>query len=133
MAKDRVITLKKQLETQEESRIRELKHLQRRKKASLDDEREPTSFKLDAYQKDFVDNSESANNVQSVLSAMITQIDSDKNWQMSPSMQQTSGLAHASEIDATTMADSLDDLFDEYENEINFSLKLKDRGPDPVE
>jgi len=48
-------------------------------------------------------------------------------------MQQNSGLAHASEVDATTMADSLDDLFDEYEHEINCGLKLKDRGPDPIE
>ena len=31
------------------------------------------------------------------------------------------------------MADSLDDLFDEYEHEISCGLKLKDRGPDPVE
>jgi len=34
--------------------------------------------------------------------------------------------------DATTMAESLDDLFDEFEHEIQCGLKLRDRGPDPV-
>ena len=48
-------------------------------------------------------------------------------------MMPSGGLAQASEVDATTAADSLDDLFDEFEHEINCSLKLKDRGPDPVE
>lgn len=78
--RDKVTTLKTQLKNQDEDRVRQLKHLQKRKKVSLDDERDPSSFKLDAYQNDFVNNSETSNNVQSVLSAMITQIDSDKNW-----------------------------------------------------
>ena len=33
-------------------------------------------------------------------------------------MVKESGLAQTSEIDNTTMAESLDDLFDEYEHEI---------------
>lgn len=49
-----------------------MKKHNKRKRVSLDDERDYSQFKLDAYQNDFVDNSETANNVQSVLSAMIT-------------------------------------------------------------
>jgi len=30
------------------------------------------------------------------------------------------------------MADSLDDLFEQFKEEISCDLKLKDRGPDPV-
>lgn len=30
------------------------------------------------------------------------------------------------------MADSLDDLFEQFKEEIRCDLKLKDRGPDPV-
>ena len=79
-ATDKINTYKQQLQADNENRVRELKQLQRRKKVSLDDERDPTQFKLDAYNKDFVDNSETSNNVQSVLSAMITQIESEKQW-----------------------------------------------------
>mmetsp|Transcript_16412 Transcript_16412/g.20801 ORF Transcript_16412/g.20801 Transcript_16412/m.20801 type:complete len:111 (-) Transcript_16412:409-741(-) len=65
---------------------------------------------------------------------MITQIESDKNWELNFSQQhKESGLAHMSEADNTTVAESLDDLFDEFEHEINCGLKLKERGPDPIE
>ena len=49
-----------------------MKILNKRKRVSLDDEKDYSSFKLDAYKKDFVDNAETANNIQSVLSAMVT-------------------------------------------------------------
>ena len=59
--------------------------MNKRKRVSLDDERDYSQFKLDAYNKDFVDNAETANNIQSVLSAMVTQIESDNKWVLSPS------------------------------------------------
>lgn len=34
--------------------------------------------------------------------------------------------------DAMTMAESLDDLFDDFSSEVHCNLKLADRGPDPV-
>ena len=34
--------------------------------------------------------------------------------------------------EAATMADSLDDLFEQFNNDVSCDLKLKDRGPDPV-
>ena len=119
-----------------------MKLLNKRKKASLDDERDYTSFSLDAYNKDFVSNSETANNIQSVLSAMITQIETDKKWVMAASQEKGGSKLDAiggpsSEImggeDVTTQAESLDDLFDEFQHEVQCGLKLKDRGPDPVE
>ena len=38
----------------------------------------------------------------------------------------------ANSIDQETLADSLDDLFEKYENEICCDLKIRDRGLDPV-
>jgi hypothetical protein len=40
---------------------------------------------LDDYNHDFVDNAETANNIQSVLSAMITQIEHDNNFSLAQS------------------------------------------------
>ena len=102
----------------------------------MDDERDYSLFKLDAYKKDFVDNAETANNIQSVLSAMITQIESDNKWVLAPSQEKDSaGVdAYKSEFeDGTTQAESLDDLFEEFQHDVQCGLKLKDRGPDPVE
>ena len=48
-ARDRVTSFREQLKTQEETRVKALRALQRRKKVSLDDERDPGTFKLDAY------------------------------------------------------------------------------------
>jgi hypothetical protein len=49
---------------------------------SLDDERDYSKFKIDAYKADFISNPETANNISSVLSAMITHIEenSQKPW-----------------------------------------------------
>ena len=121
---------------QEQERQRNLKVLSKRKRVSLDDERDYGQFKLDAYKKDFVDNAETANNIQSVLSAMVTQIESDNKWILAPSQEKDSaGVdAHLSNADdGTTQAESLDDLFDEFQHDVQCGLKLKDRGPDPVE
>ena len=111
--------------------------MNKRKRVSLDDEKDYSSFKLDAYKKDFVDNAETANNIQSVLSAMVTQIESDNKWVLAPSQEKDSAGVDAfrSEVDGdgTTQAESLDDLFEEFQHDIQCGLKLKDRGPDPVE
>ena len=54
--------------------------MNRRKRVSLDDERDYSKFKTEFYEKDFVDNSETKNKLASILSAMVTQIDQDNNW-----------------------------------------------------
>ena len=87
----------------------------------MDDERDPATFKMDAYAADFVDNAETANNVQSVLSAMITQIEADSKWALSPSKDQGAGGLDAQRSEAaddTTQAESLDDLFDEFHHDV---------------
>ena len=87
----------------------------------MDDERDYSLFKLDAYKKDFVDNAETANNIQSVLSAMITQIESDNKWVLAPSQEKDSAGVDAfkSEFeDGTTQAESLDDLFEEFQHDV---------------
>jgi len=40
--------------------------------ASLDDEKDYSKFKIDAYKSDFIPNPEQANHISSVLSAMVT-------------------------------------------------------------
>lgn len=67
-----------------------MKMLSKRKRVSLDDERDYSQFKLEAYEKDFVDNAETANNIQSVLSAMVTQIECDNKWALAPSQEKDS-------------------------------------------
>ena len=61
---------------------------------------------------------------------MVTQIDQDNNWETKtlPSMLNASQLSE----EAPTQAESLDDLFDHFANEISCDLKLKERGPDAV-
>lgn len=68
---------------------------------------------------------------------MVTQIEVDNKWALAPSqMKDAAGVdAFRSEIndDATTQAESLDDLFDEFSNDVQCGLKLKDKGVDPVQ
>ena len=113
-----------------------MKVLNRRKRVSLDDERDYSNFNINVYKKDFVDNSETANNVQSVLSAMITQIETENSFSLAKSQEKTPGMdmQQRSEVDDnTTMGESLDDLFDEFSHEVHCNLKLADRGADPVQ
>ena len=51
------------------------KDLTRRSKKSLDDEQSAQDFDRRAYDADFVQNSETANKISSVLSAMVTHIE----------------------------------------------------------
>lgn len=122
------------MKEKEGQRLSDLKFLNKRKRVSLDDERDYANFNINVYKKDFVDNSETANNVQSVLSAMITQIESENTYNLAKSQEKTPGVdVDRFDIDDnTTMAESLDDLFDDFNSEVHCNLKLADRGPDPV-
>jgi len=112
----------------------EKKHLQARLKVSLDDETDYSNFKINTYKNDFVDNQETSNAISSVLSAMVTQIETDNNdfLEMQKSVEKgQDGIESLGE--APTEAETLDDLFEHYNNEISFDLKLKDRGQDQVQ
>lgn len=54
--------------------------MNRRFKASLDDERDYSKFDTTAYDKDFVGHCETQNSIASVLSAMCTQIESTHSF-----------------------------------------------------
>jgi hypothetical protein len=84
--------LRREMRERTEDRQKNLKILKKREKVSLDDEKDYSKFKLDVYKNDFVDNAETANNIQSVLSAMITQIESDNSWVLSNSQEKQIGL-----------------------------------------
>lgn len=62
---------------------------------------------------------------------MVTQIDQDNNWDAKVTMGSGLGVSQLSE-EAPTAAESLDDLFEHFANEISCDLKLKERGPDEV-
>ena len=72
---------KEEIEKREQARKSQIFSLAKRKKVSLDDERDYSKFRTDVYEKDFVDNPETKNKISSLLSAMITQIDQDNNWE----------------------------------------------------
>ena len=111
-----------------------MKELQRRKRVSIDDERDYTKFSIGAFKDDFVDNAETTNNISSVLSAMITQIDRDNNWDQERPTASMIGeqVIESDRMDNTTAADSLDDLFRQFQEDVSCDLRLKSRGPDPV-
>ena len=66
--------MKEQTEHRNTVITNEMQELLRKSKRSLDDEPQGP-FDMSAYKNDFVGNSETANNISSVLSAMITHIE----------------------------------------------------------
>ena len=74
------------------------------------------------YSNEFVANSETINNISSMLSAMITHI----NAQSKPEENVKS--------EASTAGDTnIDELFESFAFDIACDLGLKDKGPDPIE
>jgi len=79
---------------------------------------------MSSYQNDFVQNSETSNNISSVLSAMVTHIESANKGQ--------NGRPEA--VEPSTADDTdIDSLFAKFEHSINCDLSLADRGEDPVD
>jgi hypothetical protein len=81
-----------------------LVELVKKAKRSLDDEVQAKEFDISAYKKDFVSNPETSNNISSVLSAMITQIETANSGQTGRPMTP----AEPSTADET----NIDDLFE---------------------
>jgi hypothetical protein len=108
------------------------KDLTRRSKKSLDDE-ESTDFDRRAYDNDFVRNSETANKISSVLSAMVTHIEHiNKEVHDNSKLERTSPTQKIVNIEPSTADESvLSDIFDRFATEIACDLSLMSRGPDP--
>jgi hypothetical protein len=108
------------------------KDLTRRSKKSLDDE-ESTDFDRRAYDNDFVRNSETANKISSVLSAMVTHIEHvNKEVHDHSKLERTSPTQKIVNIEPSTADESvLSDIFDRFATEIACDLSLMSRGPDP--
>ena len=116
------------------------KDLTRRSKKSLDDE-ESTDFDRRAYDNDFVRNSETANKISSILSAMVTHIE-HVNKEVHNSrlcqifhyskLERTSPTQKIVNIEPSTADESvLSDIFDRFATEIACDLSLMSRGLDP--
>ena len=78
-------------------------------------------------------NPETSNNISSVMSAMITQIDVDNNWDQQRGAVSMIGeqAIESDNLDGTTAADSLDDMFKQFSMDVSCDLRLSSRGPDP--
>ena len=100
-------------------------NLLKRASKSLDDEPSAQEQDLTYYKKDFVSNSETSNNISSVLSAMVTHIEATNGGQTG---------RPASPCDPSTAEETnIDDLFESFAHEIACDLNLKDRGEDAIE
>ena len=102
---------------------------------SLDDERDYTKFKMSTYNSDFVANPEIANSIGSVLSAMVTQIETDHASLFVNQRSPRGDITERSDANMASTADAsmLDDIFERYHSEISCDLKLMSRGEDPLE
>lgn len=102
-----------------------MQDLLRKSKRSLDDEPSAVPFNLDAYNNDFVGNSETSNNISSVLSAMVTHIETANNGQ--------NGRPASAPEPSTADETNIDELFESFAHDIACDLNLKSRGADPVD
>jgi hypothetical protein len=87
---------------------------------SLDEENaaKPEHFSDSIYKTDFLPSKQSMNTVSSIVSAMVSQIAQDNMSQFS-----------VREDPASTEPETLDDLFDDFEEQIAFETNLKEREP----
>lgn len=100
----------------------ELAELTRRSKRSLDDEEPAKAFDLGAYKNDFVKNPETANNISSVLSAMITHIAvANKGEEGRPASEPS-----------TQEETDIDSLFASFEHQIKCDMGMREREPEHV-
>ena len=83
---------------------------------SIDEERDRSTHFPDAvYKKDFIPNSETVNCVPSIMSAMVSQI-AFENQQ-----------SQFSNNNESTEAETVDDLFEHFQREINIDTNLAER------
>jgi hypothetical protein len=76
------------------------KDLNRLSKKSIDDEPSSAEFDRRAYDNDFVKNSETANKISSVLSAMVTHIECKKDENQLSSKQSLNGKSPSIKINS---------------------------------
>jgi len=120
------------LESKMSERLSMSKDLTRRSKKSLDDEMS-ADFDRRAYDNDFVRNSETANKISSVLSAMVTHIEHvNREVHDHSKIERTSPTQKIVHNESSTADESaLSDIFDRFATEIACDLSLMSRGPDP--
>lgn len=85
---------------------------------SLDEEHKqiPDYFDDKIYKRDFLPSKQSMNCVSSIVSAMVSQIAAENQFSVR-------------DDPASTEPETLDDLFDEYEEDIAYETNLKEREP----
>lgn len=112
------IDKEKEADQKNQDRVKELLQLAKR---SIDEERDKkVHFGDKVYKDDFLPDKESANCVPSILSAMVSQIAAENEQ---PAATQ------GSEAEASTEPETLDDLFESYQQEIAYDTNLMDREP----
>lgn len=93
-------------------------------KKSLDEEKQPSDFSNKIYKNDFIPDKESTNSVPAILSAMVSQIAID-NTNLGETVRDD-------DFEASTEAETLDDLFKDYEREIAIETNLMQREPEEI-
>lgn len=120
--KQKLSEMKDRTEHRNNEISQELAELTKRSKRSLDDEEPAKAFDFSAYRNDFVQNPETANNISSVLSAMITHIAvANKGEEGRP--------ASATSTQAET---DIESLFSNFEHQIKCDMGILVREPTPV-
>ena len=86
---------------------------------SLDEDniKKPDYFSDTIYKSDFLPSKQSMNTVSSIMSAMVSQIAKDNQFSMR-------------EDPSSTEPETLDDLFDHFEEQIAYETNLKEREPE---
>ena len=96
-------------------RIQQLLQLSKR---SIDEERDfKTHFPREIYDSDFIPDKESMNSVPAIVSAMVSQIAEEHSKFMDSNM------------DKSTEPETVDDIFEQYEKEIQYDTNLLERDP----
>ena len=109
----------------------------------MDDERDYSTFNMAPYEDDFIDHPETKNAISSVLSAMVTHIESKHHFlecnannninKDDLSAIEAGDIASSTNRDCETNDETLDDLFSQFEHDILCDLKIEKRSPDVPE
>ncbi len=86
-------------------------------KVSIDDTKDYSGFNLKPYNQNFIKNKESKNCISAIMSAMVHQIaKGDQNYHSIETHEEVS-----------TEPETIDDLFEDLEREIQFDLRIQER------
>lgn len=108
-----------EMEEQHNANLQRTKELLKEARRSLDDENKVKTgyFRNDTYESSFMPSKETINCVSSIMSAMVSQIVAEHEQHS------------VSEIEESTEPETIDDLFENFKEEIAIETNLREREP----